>query len=73
MTNTSNNGFTWQVNQPNLAARTFVNFSSTDDYYWRFGAYQHNSTTQFTGMQFLMPASATMTGGAISVYGYRKA
>ena len=72
ITNTSLNGFTFQVNQPNLAARTFVNFSSTDDYYWRFGAFQHNSTTQFTGLE-LLPNAGTMTGGTITVYGYRKA
>lgn len=71
MTNNGVNGFTFQVNQPNLAARTFTNFTSADDYYMRFGAFQHNSTTQFTGFQVL-PGAGTQTGGTITVFGYRK-
>jgi len=71
MTNTSINGFTFNVNQPNLVARTFLSFQGTDDYYFRFGSTQHNSTTQFTGFQ-LSPSTGTFNNGTITVYGFRK-
>jgi hypothetical protein len=45
-------------------------FLATTGYLRSVGGY-HNASTSFTGFRFF-PASGTMTGGVISVYGYRR-
>ena len=69
---TALNAFTFEVNMPNLAAKTYTNFNSCDDNYIRFGAAQQASTTQWTGVR-VGPSAGTMTGGIITVYGRQKA
>ena len=57
---------------PNLAKRTFVDgWWVADTASGRYHGY-HDSTTQFTSFT-LPPGSGTLTGGTITVYGYRKA
>ena len=58
---------------PNLAKTTRIN-SGVIHYVSNFGTYTgvETSTTQHTSFQ-IIPASGTLTGGTITVYGYRKA
>ena len=57
---------------PNTATRTYIT-SSIVSYGTVFGTYSgvQLDTTQFTAFTFI-PFSGTMTGGTITVYGYRK-
>ena len=57
---------------PNTATRTYVNSPQTS-YGTVFGSYTgiELSTTQHTAFT-LIPFSGTMTGGTVTVYGYRK-
>jgi hypothetical protein len=63
----------WEMYSPNLSAYTLYSLqqtaaSSTDQYLIaRSGVFRN--TTQFSGFQ-LFPASGTITGGTIRVYGY---
>jgi hypothetical protein len=60
------------VHNPFLARYTLVNSSNLS--YLNFGNYNGYlaNTTSYTAFT-LTPAGATLTGGTISVYGYRKA
>jgi hypothetical protein len=71
-TSTAKNGFTFEVNQPNLATKTYTSYNSCDDNYYRFGVSQQASTTQWTGLR-LSAGGATHTGGIVTVYGRQKA
>lgn len=71
-TSNAKNGFTFEINQPNLATKTYTNFNSCDDNYYRFGVAQQASSTQWTGLR-LSAGGATHTGGIVTVYGRRKA
>ena len=60
----------FEVTGPFLAQNTQVSFSSAEDVYWRTGASILDNNTSYTGMKIL-PATGTLTGGTIRVYGYR--
>ena len=72
LTNNYKNAGTVELQQPNLPTQSRHQYNSVDDYYFRFGNSQLSNTTQYDGVQFV-PSSGTMTGGTITVYGYRKA
>jgi hypothetical protein len=61
-----------EIQQPFLAKYTM--FSAPIDNFELAGhaAGRHKSSTSFTGFT-ITPASGTLTGGTVSVYGYRKA
>jgi len=66
-------GFGGTVNfqNPQLAARTFIQTTGSDgNQRWLFGG-MHDSTTQFDGFQIFNSGTSAMTG-TITVYGYRK-
>lgn len=69
-TNTNNASAVFTVHGPNLAAHTTFStqFARTDAAFVISGI--HEATTQHTGFH-LYPASGTLTGGTIRVYGYR--
>jgi hypothetical protein len=73
LTSTTNfkNAGVVHLQQPYLATQTRHQYTNADDYYFRFGASQLSNTTQYDGVQFV-PSSGTLTGGTITVYGYRK-
>jgi hypothetical protein len=67
-------GFGGTVNfqNPQLAARTFIETTGSDGAQrWIFGGL-HDSATQFDGFQIYNSGGSSMTG-TITVYGYRKA
>jgi len=66
------NSTVFTIEQPFLANYTRTSFSSADDNFFRLGAGVHRSNTSFDGVQ-ISPFSGTITGGTITVYGYRKA
>lgn len=70
VTNTYLNAFTFQVNQPNRTTGSYINFSSADNNYLRFGAYFLKNSTAYDGIRIL-PFAGTLTGGTITIYGYR--
>lgn len=74
LTNTTNhrNSGICHIQSPNLPRQTRAQFHNADDYYFRLGASHLSNTTQYDGLQIL-PSSGTLTGGTITVYGYRKA
>ena len=67
-------GTTFDVVNPNIASHTIfpqisaINVSTGYSY---IGAAMHQTSTAYTGFQ-LIPSSGTITGGVITVYGYRK-
>jgi hypothetical protein len=63
--------FVMDIHSPFLAARTTMQFSSSSDAYSVFGGGNNTDTTSSTGFT-LTPSAGTLTGGTISVYGYRK-
>lgn len=66
------NSGTFQVNAPNLATYTRFSFQGVASDYWRVGNMSHNASTSYDGIR-LAPSSGTLTGGRITVYGYRLA
>lgn len=66
----SKNGTVFRVEQPFLANYTRFNFSDSDENYWRFGAFVHRANTSYDGLQVDVN-TGTITGGTITVYGYR--
>lgn len=66
------NSGVFQLQSPNLPTQTRAQYQNCDDYYFRLGAAQLSNSTQYDGIQFVT-ASGTITGGTITVYGYRKA
>ena len=67
-------GTTFDVVNPNLATHTLfpsltgVNITTG---YMSMGAGMHQTSTAYTSLQ-IAPSTGTMTGGTITVYGYRK-
>ena len=73
MTNsTGGNSFTFQVFAPFRSELTRVVWTNADITYWRTSAWVHNLANSYNGFRFTA-LSSTMTGGTITVYGYRKA
>ena len=72
LTSTFKNSGKFELQSPNLATQSRHQYFSADDYYFRFGASQLSNSTQYDGVQFA-PVGGTITGGTITVYGYRKA
>jgi hypothetical protein len=73
MTNsTGGNSFTFQVFAPFRSELTRVTWTNADITYWRTSAFVHNLANSYNGFRFTALGS-TMTGGTITVYGYRKA
>ena len=62
----------FQIQSPNRAAFTTVQFTNTDASYWRTGSFVHQVATAYDGIK-ISTYGITMTGGTITVYGYRKA
>jgi hypothetical protein len=72
ITDTFAHGFSFDVFQPNLAQRTRASGNSTGRLFVSIYQGYHNQATAYTSFT-LLPNSGTMTGGTITVYGYRKA
>ena len=70
-TSTTNAGV-FQLQSPYLAQYTRSQHMSADNNYVRWNSMVHQSATSYDGIQFL-PSAGTITGGTITVYGYRKA
>ena len=60
------------VQSPYATRRTQLNYGNADDTYWRIGNYYLGNATSYVSMK-LIPNAGTLTGGTITVYGYRKA
>jgi len=69
-TSTTNAGV-FQLQSPYLAQYTRSQHMSADNNYVRWNSMVHQSATSYDGIQFLSSAG-TITGGTITVYGYRK-
>jgi hypothetical protein len=67
---------TFDVYNPNKAYKTFVSASyigvTTSNGAGQFIGFLNN-TTQYTGFSLYVDSPTTLTGGTITVYGYRKA
>lgn len=61
-----------QLQQPFLAQYTRSQHQSADNNYVRWNSMVHAAETSYDGIQ-LLPSAGTITGGTITVYGYRKA
>lgn len=72
ISNTSTASGSFDVYQPAIAQWTRLHFGPTvDDTYFRFGGGVHKVTTAYDGMK-LSAVVGSMTGGTITVYGYKK-
>ena len=60
-----------ELQSPNLATTATWTFANSTETYTYFGGGYSSSTTASTGFTFT--STGTMTGGTITVYGYRKA
>ena len=68
-----NTNFQVEVQSPNLAKRTaFTTLGSSDSNYI-FGGGQDTNAVAQTGFSIVTTGGVTMTGGTVTVYGYRKA
>jgi hypothetical protein len=68
----TNYGGAFELFNPFLSVSTYYNVISADDTYLRVYGGKHTTASSYTGIK-LAPNSGTMTGGTITVYGYRKA
>ena len=68
----TNFGAAFEVYNPFLAVASYISSQTTDDTYLRVYGGKHTTASSYTGIKFA-PNSGTMTGGTITVYGYRKA
>jgi hypothetical protein len=59
------------IQSPNLAQYTRLQYQSVDSVFLRNGYAYHGANTQYDGCR-LAPTSGTISGGTITVYGYRK-
>lgn len=59
-----------QLQSPFAAEYTRAQFMNSDNNYLRWSSSYYNGTTSFDGIQIL-PGGGTMTGGKITIYGYR--
>jgi hypothetical protein len=65
--------FSCDILSPNIAQPTVMNGGGYGRGYWcQFGGSNTNSTA-YTAFTLLIDGAGTMTGGTITVYGYRKA
>ena len=62
---------TFNVQGPYATNRTQLNYGNADDTYWRVGNYYLGNATSYVSMK-LLPNAGTITGGTITVYGFRK-
>jgi len=63
---------TFNVQGPFATRRTQLNYGNADNSYWRIGNYYLGDASSYVSMK-LLPNAGTITGGTITVYGYRKA
>jgi len=70
-TSTAGLASTIEIQSPNLAQFSRFQYSVIDSAYLRNGYAYHGANTQYDGCRFT-PSSGTLTGGSITVYGYRK-
>jgi hypothetical protein len=70
ITSTYTNAGYVDVHQPFVTSASYTSFSACDDFYWRIGTDILRNTTSYDGAQ-LSPTGGTLTGGTITVYGYR--
>ena len=68
----TNYGGAFEVYNPYLATVSYYNVTDSDDTYMRNYAGKHTTASSYTGIK-LLPNAGTITGGTITVYGYRKA
>jgi len=68
---TGGNSFVFDVQAPYRSEYTRLQFSSADASYFRMGWSVHELANSYDGFQ-LSTYGVTLTGGTISVYGYRK-
>jgi hypothetical protein len=61
----------FDLQSPNLAQQSRLQYQVADSSFFRNGYAYHNANTQYDGMR-VSPTSGTFTGGSITVYGYRK-
>jgi hypothetical protein len=64
--------FVMDIHSPFLSVATTMQFSNSTNGYATFGGGGNSTAASSTGFT-LTPSSGTLTGGTISVYGYRKA
>jgi len=68
----TNYGGAFDLFNPFLSVSTYYNVISADDTYLRVYGGKHTTASSYTGIK-LAPNVGTMTGGTVTVYGYRKA
>ena len=68
----TNFGGAFEIYNPFLVVASYYNTTATDDSYLRVYAGKHTTASSYTGIK-LAPNAGTMTGGTVTVYGYRKA
>lgn len=71
MGSTQNTQITIDISAPNLAVTKYISMRTQSSYLSAIGATQVGSTVQATAFT-LTPASGTLSGGTIRVYGYRQ-
>jgi hypothetical protein len=70
--NTTTSNIVFDVFSPFLAAQTGVTSNHADSTFWSVRGGRDSNAVSQTGMS-LAPSSGTISGGTITVYGYRKA
>ena len=70
--NSSASSTFWNILGPYAARRTTINFQGIDTSFIRIGNFILENATSYVSMK-LLPNTGTLTGGTITVYGYRKA
>lgn len=69
-TSTSGLTSTMQIQSPFLSQQTRMQYNVGASDYYRYGMALHTATSSYNGIQFT-PTSGSLTGGTITVYGYR--
>lgn len=62
----------FSIQGPFASRKTQLSYGGCDNTYWRIGNYYLGDTASYVSMK-LLPNAGTITGGVITVYGYRKA
>ena len=70
VTTSSDNAGWIEVQQPFATKYTYTQACSADNNYLRWANFVMTNATSYDGIQ-LLPGSGTLTGGTITVYGYR--
>lgn len=68
----TNCGSAFEIYNPFLSVASYFDNSTVDDVYFRSYGGKHTTASSYTGIK-LATNTGTMTGGTITVYGYRKA